>query len=101
MENVKPQILFPIAYRRISPMTYQPKSVGKMTDFETLTLCISLNSRQICTIFLQRPSYRVLSVPGKKFDSQPSSVFKLIFYPHLVVIGLTSCAIRVWQHEGD
>ena len=30
--------------RQFSQMSYQPKSVGKMADFETLTLCISLNS---------------------------------------------------------
>ena len=35
--------------RQISLMTYQPKSVGKMADFETLTLCISLNSSQMCS----------------------------------------------------
>ena len=29
-------------------------------------------------LFLQVLDYRVLSVPGKKFNSQPSSVFKLI-----------------------
>ena len=38
-------------YRRISRMTYQPKCVGKITHFETLTLCISLNSSQMCTHF--------------------------------------------------
>ena len=27
------------------------KSVDKMADFETLTLCISLNSSQMCTYF--------------------------------------------------
>ena len=32
-------------------MRYQSKSVGKMADFETLTLCISLNSSQMCTYF--------------------------------------------------
>ena len=35
-------------YRWISQMTYKPKSVGKMADFETLTFCISLNSSQMC-----------------------------------------------------
>ena len=34
-------------YKRISQTTYQPKSVGEMADFETLTLCISLNSTQM------------------------------------------------------
>ena len=31
-------------YRRISQMSYQPKSLDKMVDFETLTVGISLNS---------------------------------------------------------
>ena len=53
-------------------MTYQPKSVGKMEDFETFILCIS-------SVFLQRLSYKVFSVPDKKFDFQPSLVFKFIF----------------------
>ena len=34
-------------------MTYQPKSVDKMADFETLTLFISLNSSQMCTHFCE------------------------------------------------
>ena len=29
-------------------MTYQQSSVGKMGDFETLILCISLKSSQMC-----------------------------------------------------
>ena len=32
-------------------MTFQHKSVGKMADVETLTLCVSLNSNQMCTYF--------------------------------------------------
>ena len=36
-------------YRPILQMTYQPESVGKMADFETLVLSISLNSSQMCT----------------------------------------------------
>ena len=30
-------------------MTCQPKSVGKMVDFEILTLSVSLNSSEMCT----------------------------------------------------
>ena len=37
-------------------MTYQPKSVDKMTDFETLTLCISLNVCQMCAYFCKKNS---------------------------------------------
>ena len=36
-------------YRRISRMTYQPKSVDKMAQFEILTFCISLNSSRMST----------------------------------------------------
>ena len=37
--------------RRISLMPYQSKSLGKTTDFVTLTLCISLTSNKMCTYF--------------------------------------------------
>ena len=40
-----------LEHRGISQVTYQPKSVGKMADLETLTFCISLNSSQIYTHF--------------------------------------------------
>ena len=43
--------LFSIDHGGISQMTYhQSKSVGKMADFETVTLCISLNSSPMCTV---------------------------------------------------
>ena len=32
-------------------MTYQSEGVDKMVDFETFTLCISLNSSQMCAYF--------------------------------------------------
>ena len=57
-----------VLYRRISQMTYWPKSVGKMADHETLTFRISLDSDQICTYFLKDIVCRVLSVLGKKFE---------------------------------
>ena len=44
-------LLQKIGYRGIQQMMYQPKSVGKMVDFEKLALSISLNSNQICTYF--------------------------------------------------
>ena len=66
----------------ILQMMYQPKRAGEMVDFETLTLCISQYSIQMCTYFRKDfNSDRVLSVSGKIFDSQPSSVFKLILLP--------------------
>ena len=49
-------------------MTYQLKSVGKMADFQTLKLYLPKFKSNVY-LFLQGPSYRVLSVPGKKFDS--------------------------------
>ena len=36
---------------QIRQMTYQFKCAGKMVDFEILTLCVSLNSSQVCTYF--------------------------------------------------
>ena len=75
---------FSSGYGRISQMTYQPKSVDKMADSETLTVCISLDSSQTCTYFCKDlvtgHCPRALSVPGKKFDSQLSSVFRLILF---------------------
>ena len=48
VESYSPPVTW---YRRISKMTYQPKTVGKMAGFETLTFCISQNSSQMCTYF--------------------------------------------------
>ena len=67
---------------------YQPKSVGKMAGFDTLTLCISLHSCQNVYPFLQGLSYRVLSVFSKEFHSQPPSVFKLTTLPNPCGYGL-------------
>ena len=48
-------------------------------DFETLTSLVHLPEfKSNVHLYLQGLSYRVLSAPGKKFDSQPSSIFKLI-----------------------
>ena len=81
-------MLFTERFRQISQMTCQPESAGKMADFETLTLCISQNSSQRCTYFLQGLSNRVLSLLGKKFDFQPLSIFKLILLPMPCCYGL-------------
>ena len=40
-----------LVYRRVSKLTCQPKNVGKMEDFEALTLCISLNQSEMCAYF--------------------------------------------------
>ena len=52
-------------FRTISTRIYQ--TMGKMADSETLTLCISLNSSQMCTYFYKDLVTRrvLLSVPGK------------------------------------
>ena len=62
-------------------MTYQPKSVGKMAEFETFDPLYLPKFKSYMYIFLQGLTYRVLSVPCRKFDSQPSSVFELILLP--------------------
>ena len=68
------------------------KNVGKIfVDFETLTLKFKPN----VYLFLQGLNYRVLSLPGKKFDQQLLSVSAL-FSPHtLFVMFLTSREILV------
>ena len=68
-------------YGRICQMTYQPKRVNKMADFETLTLRISLISIQICTYFCNDSVTTYCLYLVKKFDSQLSSVFKVILLP--------------------
>ena len=76
-------------------MTCQPKSEGKMANFETLTLCIFLRASQMCTYFLRGLSYRILSVTGKKFDSRPTIIRFQILLPTACCYGLTSHEFRV------
>ena len=45
-------------------MSCHPKSVDKMADIETLTLCVSKFKSNVY-LFLQGLSYRVLCVPDK------------------------------------
>ena len=73
-------------------MTYQPRSIGKMEDFETLTF---LNSSQMHTCFCKDvvTGYCLYLVNDSIF--QPSSFFKLIFFPHLVAMDLASREICV------
>ena len=58
---------------------------------------------EMCTYFLQGLSYRVLSVPGKKFDYQSSPVSKLIVVPTPCCYGLdvtsNSCVEDLSFHE--
>ena len=69
-------------------MTYQPKSAGKMADFEQLTLCISVNSSQICIYFCKDLVKGCCHDLVKKFNFQPLSVFKLILLPTRCRYGL-------------
>ena len=63
-----------------------------MADFQTLNLCISLNLSHMCTYFCKDLLTGYCLYLVKKFDSCPSSVFKLILLP---TVGLTSREIRV------
>ena len=62
-----------------------------MADFETLTLCISLNSSQMCTYFCKElgSGYYLQLVKNLTPFSDRS------YYPHLVAMGLTSREISV------
>ena len=77
-------------YRRILQMTYQSKRVaGKMGDFATLTLSISLNSSQMCTYSCKDlvTGYCLCLV---KIQFLTVIRFKIKFiYPHLVAIDST------------
>ena len=80
-----------------------PNSVSKMTNFDTLTLCISLNSSKCVFIFARTLSQGIVySLPGKKFYSSPSSVFKSVFFPfEFVFYGLfhVACFQTCYMHE--
>ena len=56
-----------LKHKRISHMTYQSKSIGKMADSETLTLCIKFKFKSNVYLFLQGPGCRVLPVPGNRY----------------------------------
>ena len=70
-----------------------------MAEFETLILCVSLNLGQMCIIF-PGLSFRVLSVPGQKFDSQPSSIFKLILLHTPYCYGLDVREVSFYTGRG-
>ena len=56
-------------------MTYQPKIEGKMADFETLILCISLSSSEMCTYFceyLRLSQFQALASP----QATPGQIFR-------------------------
>ena len=93
-----PGYLVILPHRGISQMTYQPMSVGKISDFETLTFCVSLNSNQMCTYFCKDLVTGYCLYLLKKSYSQPSFVFKLILLPKPCCYGLdvtwNSC---IWE----
>ena len=53
-----------------------------------LNFCISLNCSQMCACFCKDLVTGYLPVPGKKLDSRPSFVFKLILSPTPCCYGL-------------
>ena len=71
-------------YREISHMTYQPKSVGKMEDFETSILFLSLIQVK-CVLILARSQLQGLSVPGKNFIPNHHP-FSIDFITHTILI---------------
>ena len=75
-------------------MTYQPKSVGKMADFETLILRISLNASQMYTYFCKHivTGYCLYLVKISIPNHHPFS--NRIYCPHLLAMGLMSREIR-------
>ena len=83
-------------YRRISQVTYQPKSVGKMADFETLSLCISLNSSKVCTYFFKDlvTGYCLCRLKNSIASRHPFS--NRFCYPRLATMGLTLREICVY-----
>ena len=63
-------------------MTYQPKIIGKTAvDFLNFDPLYLSKVKSNVYFDLQELCYGVLSVPGKKFFSQQSSVFKLTLSP--------------------
>ena len=76
-------------------MTYQAKSVSKMAEFETLILCISLNTSQMCTYFHRdlNTGYCLYLVKSSISNCNPFS--DRFCYPRFVAMGLTSREIRV------
>ena len=71
-------------------MTYQPKSAGKMADFKTLTLSISLNSSQMCTYFRKDVVTDYCLCLIKNPNPDPHSFSKLILLPKPCCYGLES-----------
>ena len=70
-------------------MMYQPKSVDKMTDFEKLTLCIRMNSSQMCAYFCKDVVTGYCLYLLKHWIANHHS------FQHFVAMGLTSCETRV------
>ena len=72
------RVLYYTGYRRISHMTYQSKSVGKMRDFGTLNHCISQNSSKMCIYFSNDLKY--VSICG--LNKGPVKLIKRVKIAH-------------------
>ena len=67
-----------------------------MGDFETFTLCNSLNSSQMCIYFIKHlvAGYFLYLVKSSIANRHPFS--NLFYYPYLVAMDLTSRETRVY-----
>ena len=87
-----------VEYRRISQMSYQPKSLGKMAHFETLTLCSYLNLSHRCTSFWKD----LVTCTWEKVRIPTVILFKLILLPTPCCYGLdvtwNSCIVTVTRY---
>ena len=87
-----------ILYGRTLQMMYQPRSVGKMADFETLAHCISLNSSQMCTYFCKDYVTGCCLYLVKNSTPKCYPFSNRFQYPHLVVMGSMSLEICVFSN---
>ena len=74
---------------------YEPNSVDKMADFETLTLCISKIQVKSALISAKTFSYRYCLYLVKHSILNRFPFSNEFYYPHFVVLVLTSSEIRV------
>ena len=88
---------FTSLYRRISQTTCQPKSVGKMADFENLNFSICPNSSQLCIFFCKALVTGYWLHVGKNSIPNCHPFSNWFCYRHFVTMGLTSREIRVYM----
>ena len=82
-------------------MTYQPKSEGKMADLETLTVCTSLNSSQVCASFCRDLVTGFCLYLVKNSIHNLHQISNWFYYPQLGAMDLTSREIRAYPVEMD